>query len=87
MTDTIQAIIDAIKKQEHHNAENLCWLALKKQPNSSTTCFDCIDNSRVGEIIIACGVFFKASTICKVLMAKHAVFPVPDCACAMTSFP
>ena len=35
MTDTIQAIIDAIKKQEHHNAENLCWLALKKQPNSS----------------------------------------------------
>ena len=35
MTDTIQAIIDAIKKQEHHNAENLCWSALKKQPNSS----------------------------------------------------
>jgi hypothetical protein len=35
MTDTIQAIIDAIKRQEHHNAENLCWAALKKQPNSS----------------------------------------------------
>lgn len=35
MNDTIQAIIDAIKKQEHHNAENLCWSALKKQPNSS----------------------------------------------------
>ena len=35
MTDTIQAIIDAIKKQEHHNAENLCWSALKKQPNSA----------------------------------------------------
>jgi tetratricopeptide (TPR) repeat protein len=35
MTDTIQAIIDAIKKQEHHNAENLCWLGLKRQPNSS----------------------------------------------------
>ena len=35
MTDTIQAIIDAIKRQEHHNAENLCWSALKKQPNSS----------------------------------------------------
>ena len=34
MTDTIQAIIDAIKRQEHHNAENLCWAALKKQPNS-----------------------------------------------------
>ena len=35
MNDTIKTIIDAIKKQEHHNAENLCWSALKKQPNSS----------------------------------------------------
>ena len=34
MTAVIQAIIDAIKRQEHHNAENLCWSALKKQPNS-----------------------------------------------------
>tara|TARA_B110000483_G_scaffold242897_1_gene330333 strand:+ start:3265 stop:4857 length:1593 start_codon:yes stop_codon:yes gene_type:complete len=34
MNDTIQTIIDAIKRQEHHNAENLCWLALKKEPNS-----------------------------------------------------
>ncbi|MDA9655947.1 sulfotransferase [Alphaproteobacteria bacterium] len=35
MRNTIQGIIDAIKKQEYHNAENLCWSALKKQPNSS----------------------------------------------------
>jgi len=35
MNDTFQAIIDAIKRQEHHHAENLCWAALKKQPNSS----------------------------------------------------
>ena len=35
MNDTFQAIIDAIKRQEHHHAENLCWVALKKQPNSS----------------------------------------------------
>ena len=35
MNDTFQAIIDAIKRQEHHHAENLCWTALKKQPNSS----------------------------------------------------
>ena len=34
MTTHIQVIIDAIKRQEHHNAENLCWSALKKQPNS-----------------------------------------------------
>ena len=34
MNDKIQTIIDAIKRQEHHNAENLCWSALKKQPNS-----------------------------------------------------
>ena len=35
MTDTFQAIIDAVKKQEYHHAENLCWSALKSQPNSS----------------------------------------------------
>ena len=35
MTDTFQAIIDAVKKQEYHHAENLCWSALKLQPNSS----------------------------------------------------
>ena len=35
MNNDIQLIIDAIKRQEHHNAENLCWAALKKQPNSS----------------------------------------------------
>ena len=34
MNTDIQTIIDAIKRQEHHNAENLCWLALKKDPNS-----------------------------------------------------
>ena len=34
MNNDIQLIIDAIKRQEHHNAENLCWLALKKEPNS-----------------------------------------------------
>ena len=35
MTDNFQAIIDAVKKQEYHHAENLCWSALKSQPNSS----------------------------------------------------
>lgn len=35
MNNDIQLIIDAIKRQEHHNAENLCWAALKRQPKSS----------------------------------------------------
>ena len=35
MTDTFQAIIDAVKKQEYHHAESLCWSAFKSQPNSS----------------------------------------------------
>ncbi|MAV82410.1 MAG: hypothetical protein CMI90_02970 [Pelagibacteraceae bacterium] len=35
MNDTFQDIIDAVIKNENHHAENLCWSALKSNPNSS----------------------------------------------------
>jgi tetratricopeptide (TPR) repeat protein len=34
MTNNFQAIMDAAERQEFHHVENLCWLALKSQPNS-----------------------------------------------------
>ena len=38
MTDTFQHIIEAFKRQEFHQAELLCWSALKTNPKSKKHC-------------------------------------------------
>ena len=47
----------------------------------------CSASSRVGERVSACVSLEVVLTVCNTPMENTAVFPVPDCDCAMTSRP
>ena len=55
--------------------------------SARTTFWICWASSRVGARISACVSFLLVSIFCSTEMAKVAVLPVPDCACAITSWP
>lgn len=50
-------------------------------------CITCWANSLVGAKIKAWHSLRPVSIFCKIAMENVAVFPVPDCACAITSRP
>ena len=50
-------------------------------------CYTCVASSRVGARTRAWHLNELVSRFWRTAVAKVAVFPVPDCACAMTSWP
>ncbi|KAH3968874.1 hypothetical protein HBI18_009020 [Parastagonospora nodorum] len=64
------------------------WQATSmKSPMATTTFWICWASSRVGARMSAWQALTLESIFWRVEMEKVAVFPVPDCACAMTSWP
>src|SRR5882757_4553434 len=58
-----------------------------KSPIATTTFWICWANSRVGARIKAWHCLMLGSSFWRTEMEKVAVFPVPDWACAITSWP
>ena len=60
-----------------------CMYLLNFRSSSAT----CIASSLVGDKITACVFLLSGSTFCSTGMPNAAVFPVPVCACPITSCP